>query len=89
MGYEDDIQDTEAVSVNAPVFCPSCNTALIEGESGNRVCKTNFPPCCYVYWNALERRHYWKDGYGSDDVYNTDQKIWTKKEPTEKAEVSV
>lgn len=87
MGFEDEMEDSGTAPVNAPVFCPSCNAKLVEGETGNRVCSTNFPPCCYAYWNAKEKKHYWKEGYGPADVYNPDRKVWEKREPTEKMEV--
>lgn len=79
MGFEDDMADGHPDPVNAPVFCPGCNTKLIEGDNGNRVCTTNFPPCCYLYWNALEKKHHWKEGFGPEDVYDTGKKTWQEK----------
>lgn len=88
MGFEDEVEDNAVVSINAPVCCPGCDAVLEEGETGNRICKSSFPPCCYMYWNRKEKKHYWKENYGPDDVYNKDEKKWQKREPTERAEVS-
>ena len=89
MDLEAELDDTEILAINAPVFCPSCNTPLAEsGDTGNRVCAQGFPPCCYLYWNRKEKKSYWKEGFGPDHVYNHDEKKWRKKEPTEKEEVS-
>jgi hypothetical protein len=83
MGFGLEQDDMEVISIEAPVFCPCCNRKLDENSGGNRVCSNGFPPCCYMYWNAKEKKHYWKEGFGPDDIYDEDKKVWLKKEPTE------
>lgn len=85
MGYGFEKDDPELVQIDklAPVVCPCCGKPLEESETGNRVCRTNFPPCCYMYWNRKEKKNYWKEGYGPEDIYDENKKVWLKKEPTE------
>lgn len=85
MGYGLEKEDDGVVAIEqlAPVFCPSCGKKLDESDTGNRVCPNGFPPCCYMYWNRKEKKHYWKEGYGPEDLYDEVKKVWLKKEPTE------
>lgn len=83
MGFGFEKDDSEILLLIAPVMCPSCEKTLKESNTGNRVCENGFPPCCYMYWNRKEQKHYWVEGYGPQDVYDDKKKVWLKKEPTE------